>query len=160
MLYRLAAHVFSLFVLSMTFFVSLNGSLSIALAAPAGRGAPETVKLNIGLPQSVLSFLPLWAADEKGLFRDEGLDVKILAFRGDTEAVQALAGGTIDLNVSPMNGLVSAISSGQKIKSFWAGYNMPFFEWYAQPKFKSIAQTKGGRYAISKFGGLSDSLTR
>ncbi len=160
MLNRLAAQVLSLFLLSVTVFVSLNGSPSIALAAPAGKGVPETARLNVGLPQSVLSFLPLWAADDKGLFRDEGLEVKIIAFRGDTEAVQALAGGTIDLNVSAMNGLISAISSGQKIKSFWAGYNMPFFEWYSQPKFKSIAETKGGRYAISKFGGLSDSLTR
>jgi len=37
---------------------------------------------------------------------------------------------------------------------------MPLFDWYAQPKYKSIAETKGGRYGVSKYGGLSDSLTR
>jgi NitT/TauT family transport system substrate-binding protein len=37
---------------------------------------------------------------------------------------------------------------------------MVVFDWYALPKYKSIAETKGGRYAVSKFGSLTDSLTR
>ena len=83
-----------------------------------------------------------------------------MAFRGDADVVQALAGGTVDINIASLIGLVGTISSGQKFRSVWAGYNMPFFDWYAQPKYKSIAETKGGRYAISKYGSLTDSLTR
>jgi len=139
----------------------LIGSLSAATVNPPAKGKLEITKLNIGLPVPAVSFLPVWVADQNGFLREEGItEVKVLAFKGDADVVQALAGGTTDLNVASLTGLVTTIQSGQKFRAFWAGYNMPFFDWYAQPKFKSIAETKGGRYAVSKFGALTDSLTR
>jgi NitT/TauT family transport system substrate-binding protein len=139
----------------------LNAGLCMAQKAPAGKAKLEMTKLTVGLPAPALSFLPTWVADQKGFFKEEGItEVKILAFRGDADALQALAGGTTDLNVASLTALVSAISSGLKFKGVWGGYNMPFFDWYALPKYKSIAETKGGRYAVSKYGSLTDSLTR
>ena len=74
--------------------------------------------------------------------------------------MQALAAGSVDINIASLTGLVTTISSGQKFKAYWAGYNMPIFEWYAQTKYKSIAETKGGRYGVSKLGAMTDFLTR
>jgi NitT/TauT family transport system substrate-binding protein len=143
------------------FTVILSGSLSAAPAAPAEKGKLESTKLNIGLPVPSISFLPVWVADQNGFLKEEGFtEVKVLAFRGDADVVQALAAGTVDLNVASLTGVVTTIQAGQKFKAIWAGYNMPFFDWYALPKFKSIAETKGGRYAVSKYGALTDSLTR
>ena len=122
---------------------------------------PEMTKLTIGLPVPAISFLPTWAADQMGFFKEEGFtEIKILAFRGDADVLQALAAGTVDINVASLAALVPAIKEGQKFKAFWVGYNMPYFEWYALPKFKSIAETKGGRYAVTKYGALTDFLTR
>lgn len=159
---RTVLHRISIIVLSLIISIPLwNGRPSTSQAAPAVKAKPEMAKLTIGLPAPAISFLPTWAAEQKGFFKEEGMtEVKILAFRGDADAVQALAGGTVDLNIASLTGLVSTISSGQKFKGIWAGYNMPFFDWYAQPKFKSIEETKGGRYAVSKYGSLTDSLTR
>jgi NitT/TauT family transport system substrate-binding protein len=84
----------------------------------------------------------------------------VLVFKGDAEVLQALAGGTVDISVSSLPGLVESIKSGLKFKAFWGGFNQPYFEWYALPKFKSIASTKGGRYAVTKYGALTDFLTR
>ena len=66
----------------------------------------------------------------------------------------------VDISVSSVPGLVEGIKSGQKFKASGAGFNQPNFEWYALPKYKSIAHTKGGKYGISKFGALTDFLTR
>ena len=130
-------------------------------AAPAAKVKPEMTRINIGLPVPAISFLPTWAADQKGFFKEEGItEVKILAFRGDADVIQALAAGSVDINVASLNGLITTISSGQKFRAVWSGYNMPYFDWYAQPKFKSIAETKGGRYAVTKYGALTDFLTR
>ena len=127
----------------------------------AAQAKPEVTTLKVGLSAPSLSFLPNWVADQKGFFKKEGFtEVKILVFRGNAPTVQALSGGTIDLCVAALNGLIETIKSGQKFKGFWAGYNMPIFAWYGQPKFKSIAETKGGRYGVTKYGSLTDFLTR
>jgi NitT/TauT family transport system substrate-binding protein len=129
--------------------------------AAAEKLKPEQTKLSIGLPVPVLTFLPAWVADQKGFLKEEGItDVKVLAFRGDADVVQALAGGTTDINIASLTGLVTTIQAGQKFKAVWCGFNHAVFEWYALPKYKSIADTKGGRYAVSKFGALTDALTR
>jgi NitT/TauT family transport system substrate-binding protein len=122
---------------------------------------PEIAEMKIGVPDLDPSFLPNWAADQKGFFKEEGLtDVKVLVFQGNAPTVQALSSGTIDLCVASLIGLVNTITSGQKFKAVWAGYNMSDFAWYALPKYKSIADTKGGRYGVSRFGSLTDFLTR
>ena len=130
-------------------------------AGQGSRPRPELNKLNIGLAVPALSYLPCWVADQKGFLKEEGItEVKILAFKGDADTLQALTAGTVDLSNSSLTGLVISIKSGQKFKSVWAGYNQPYFDWYANPKFKSIAETKGGSYAVTKYGALTDFLTR
>ena len=132
-----------------------------AVAAPAAGGKPEVSELKIGLPDLDPNFLPNWAAEQRGYFKEEGIaEVKVIVFQGNAPVVQSLASGTIDLCVASLIGLVNTINSGQKFKAFWAGYNMSDFVWYSVPKFKSIAETKGGRYAVSRFGSLTDFLTR
>jgi NitT/TauT family transport system substrate-binding protein len=139
----------------------IAGGPASVQAASLQQVKPEITELKIGIPALSPTQLPNWAADQKGFFKDEGFtDVKILLFQGDAPTVQALAAGTVDLNVASLTGLVNTILSGQKFKAIRAGYNMTPFEWYAQPKYKSIAETRGGRYGISKYGGMTDFLTR
>ncbi len=149
-------------ILSVILFSSiLDGPLCTAKAAPAEKPKPEIGELKIGVPAIDPNFLPNWAAEQQGFFKEEGFtDVKIMLFQGDAPTVQALAGGTIDMCLASLTGLVSTISAGQKFKAVWAGYNMAHFEWYGQPKYKSIAETKGGRYGVSKYGSMTDFLTR
>jgi NitT/TauT family transport system substrate-binding protein len=151
---------FGIIILSIVLFNSiLIGELSTAQAAPAVK--PEMTKLTVGLAVPAFCFLPIWVADQKGFLKEEGFtDVKILAFGGDADVMQALAAGSVDINMASLTGLVSSITSGQKFKAVWGGYNMAQFEWYAQPKYKSISETKGARYGISKFGAMTDFLTR
>jgi NitT/TauT family transport system substrate-binding protein len=144
----------------VTMLVLAAGGFSGAAFAQ-GKAKPESSKLNIGLALTAFTYLPIWVADQKGFLKDEGITgVKVLAFKGDADVLQALTGDSVDISVSSVPGLVEGIKSGQKFKAVWAGFNQPNFEWYALPKYKSIAQTKGGKYGISKFGALTDFLTR
>jgi NitT/TauT family transport system substrate-binding protein len=150
----------TLVVLMMLLFLLSIGTPS-ARAAALPRPKPEITEFKIGVPAIDPNFLPNWAAEQKGFFKEEGFtDVKILLFQGDAPTVQALAGGTIDLCVASLTGLVNTITAGQKFKAVWGGYNMAHFEWYGLPKYKSISETKGGRYGISKYGSMTDFLTR
>jgi NitT/TauT family transport system substrate-binding protein len=134
----------------------LSGGLRIAAAA-----SPEVSDLKIGVPANDPNFLPNWVAEDRALFKQEGFNgAKILVFQGDAPTVQALSAGTIDICVASLTGLVNTIVSGQKFKAVWGGYNMSHFEWYALPRFKSIRETKGARFGISKYGSMTDFLTR
>jgi NitT/TauT family transport system substrate-binding protein len=147
---------------SLLFAVLAAGELlPRAAAAAETRARPETNKLSIGLAVIALSYLPVWVADQKGFLKEEGItDVKVMAFKGDADVLQALTGGTVDLNVSSLTGVIASLNSGQKFKAVWAGYNQAMMEWYAVPKFRSMAQTKGARFAVTKYGALTDFLTR
>ena len=119
----------TLFSVKLVFLMGLG--LTTAIAAPAG-AKPEVTELKIGLPDLDPNFLPNWAAEQRGFFKEEGLsEVKILVFQGNAPVVQSLASGTIDLCVASLIGLVNTINSGQKFKAFWAGYNMSDFVWYS-----------------------------
>jgi NitT/TauT family transport system substrate-binding protein len=154
--------IFCLMIFSAILLNSIfGGGVCLAQTGLSARAKAELTKLSIGIPVPSISFLPAWVADQKGFLKEEGItDVKVLAFRGDADVVQALAAGTVDFNIASLTGLVTTISSGQKFRAVSAGYNMPYFDWYARPKFKSIADTRGGRYSVSKYGSLTDSLTR
>jgi NitT/TauT family transport system substrate-binding protein len=135
------------------------GHQEVAMASGAKL---ESTKFTIGIPVAGASFFPNHVAKAKGFYKDEGItETKILAFRGNAPTVQALAAGTIDVAVASLHGLINTIKSGQKFKGIWAGYTMTFFEWFTQPnKYKSMADTKGGSFGVSRYGSLTDSLTR
>ena len=46
------------------------------------------------------------------------------------------------------------------IKNFWAISNLMPFQIYGAPTFKSLKDAKGKKFAISRFGSLSEFLTR
>jgi NitT/TauT family transport system substrate-binding protein len=46
------------------------------------------------------------------------------------------------------------------VKIFWGICNLMPFELYSQPKLNSMKEARGKRFAVSRFGALSDFLTR
>lgn len=123
---------------------------------PAG---PEKKEVKVGLPVQATTFLPVYLADSKGFFKEEGLDVKLFDFKGDAGAVQALAGNSVDLNVASLTGLVTSINSGQPFIAFWGGFNHADFDWYST-KLDSLTDAKGAKFGITTYGALTDFLTR
>jgi NitT/TauT family transport system substrate-binding protein len=55
---------------------------------------------------------------------------------------------------------VLARASGVDIKNFWAISNLMPFQIYGSPALKSLKDAKGKKFAISRFGSLSEFLTR
>ncbi|HWH75813.1 MAG TPA: ABC transporter substrate-binding protein, partial [Candidatus Binatus sp.] len=55
---------------------------------------------------------------------------------------------------------VLARAGGADIKNFWAISNVMPFQIYGSPSFKSLKDSKGKKFAISRFGSLSEFLTR
>jgi NitT/TauT family transport system substrate-binding protein len=70
----------------------------VLLATASFAQAPEKTKLTIGVGgKSLFYYLPLTIAEQKGYFKEEGLEVDIPDFPGGAKALQALIGGSADL---------------------------------------------------------------
>ena len=133
--------------------------LSLRRRAVAAAAAPEQPRLTLGIPLDAASFTPVYVAAAR-TFKEQGLAVELISFRGDAEVAQALAGNSIDISLQSLDGLINLISSGQPARGFYAGFYQSDFAWLAQPKIKQWQDLKGGSAGVSTFGSLTDQLTR
>jgi NitT/TauT family transport system substrate-binding protein len=131
--------------------------LLVGAAPPLGK--LEKTHLRVGLPVDATVFLPVYIAAAK-TWAAQGLDVELVAFSGDAPAAQALVGGSTDFNVSSPNALINAITAGQPIISFYAGFWQSDFEWLAASAIKRWADLKGKSLGVTTFGSLTEALTR
>lgn len=117
-------------------------------------------RLIVGVSSVNVAFLPLYVTEDKGFFKDEGLDVLLVMFNAGNTNLQSLAGGDVQIMASAVAETVLGRAGGIDVKNFWGVCNLMPFELYSRPNLKSMKETKGKRFAISRFGSLSDFLTR
>src|SRR6185503_10663533 len=119
-----------------------------------------SAKIIVGLSSVNIAFLPVYVAQEKGFFKDEGLDVLFVMFNAGSTNLQSLMGGDVQIMGSAFVETLGGRAAGFDIKNFWGICNLMPFELYSSPKFVSLKDSKGKRFAISRFGSLTDFLTR
>ena len=124
------------------------------------RPAAAQTKIIVGLSSVNIAFLPVYVSQEKGFFKDEGLDVLFVMFNAGSTNLQALIGGDIQIMGSAFVETIGGRAAGFDVKNFWGICNLMPFQLYSQPGFNSMKEAKGKRFAISRFGSLTDFLTR
>ncbi len=121
---------------------------------------PVSAKIVVGLSSVNVAFLPVYVSEAKGFFKDEGLDVLLVLFNAGATNLQALIGGDVQIMGSAFIETIGGRAAGIDVKNFWGVSNIMPFQLYSQPDFTSMKQAKGKRFAISRFGSLTDFLTR
>ena len=117
-------------------------------------------RIVVGVSTVNVAFLPIYLTQDKGFFKDEGLDVLLVMFNAGATNLQAMIGGDVQIMAGGVPETVLARASGVDIKNFWAISNLMPFQIYGSPKLKSLKDGKGKKFAISRFGSLSEFLTR
>jgi NitT/TauT family transport system substrate-binding protein len=133
--------------------------LDLALVS-AAEIKPEKTKVTVGVSLDSATFLPVYLGIEQGLFKQEGLEVELATFGGGSDLIKGVVSGSIDIGYSGLASLNLGIDAGQKMKVFYAGNNPVEFYWDAVPKIKSLADAKGARIGITKYGSSTDFMTR
>lgn len=131
-----------------------------SLEVRAQVGKVEAANVTIGLSVNDSTFLPIYLAEAAGYYKDEGLNVRVLAFRGGSDLTRALVAGSVQVAVAAPTSVLAAINAGEKVKVFYGGFNQAPFFWYAAPSIKTMADVKGKRLGITRFGSSTDALTR
>lgn len=135
-------------------------SLALGLCLLGMAPSQSSGKIIVGLSSVNVAFLPVYVTEAKGFFKDEGLDVLLVLFNAGATNLQALIGGDVQIMGSAFVETIGGRAAGVDIKNFWGVSNIMPFQLYSQPDFKSMKQAKGKRFAISRFGSLTDFLTR
>ena len=117
-------------------------------------------RIVVGVSTVNVAFLPIYLTQDKGFFKDEGLDVLVVMFNAGATNLQAMIGGDVQIMAGGVPETVLARAGGADIKNFWAISNVMPFQIYGSGKLKSLEQSKGKKFAISRFGSLSEFLTR
>ena len=115
----------------------------------------EAQEVKLGNPGKSLNFFVFDLAREKGFFREEGLDLKVISMKCDI-AVTALLTG--DLDATGCVGTASRIIASQNVPVrtvVWL-FKKPTFYVFAKPEIKSGGDFKGKILGISSFGSDTD----
>jgi NitT/TauT family transport system substrate-binding protein len=132
-------------------------------SAVAGSAALAGGTLNVGKADAKASaIVPVNVADQLGLFKKHGLDVKIVDFTGGSKVSQAMVAGSIDIGVGAGTEMAFVAKGAPIIAVCDDTPPIPFIG-IAVPwdsPIHSISELKGKKIGISGAGSLTDWLAR
>jgi ABC-type nitrate/sulfonate/bicarbonate transport system substrate-binding protein len=120
--------------------------------ASAG-SAPDKIKF----PYSPISWnsLPWWMAKDAGHFEKNGLDVDLFYEGASSAIVQAMLAGEANFAGLAGPSIVSNVIGGGDVIQIAAVVKTFTIPMYAQASIKEVAQLKGQKVAVSRFGSIS-----
>jgi len=138
-------------------FVTLAAAFATVLAASATTSPRAQTKLDmVGFGGA--SNLPIWVAIDQGLFRKEGIEVKLDRTAGSVAQMQNLMAGKYQIASTAIDNIV-AYAEGQgdvKIDNFdvvaVAGVHSGLNSVVARPEIKTYADIKGKPVAVDALG--------
>jgi NitT/TauT family transport system substrate-binding protein len=96
---------------------TLTGAAVLGLdQASAAELEQSSLTLGVG-GKPLLYYLPLTIAEQKGFFKEQGLDVTINDFGGGAKSLQALIGGSIDVVAGAYEHTIRMQAKGQDIQA-------------------------------------------
>jgi NitT/TauT family transport system substrate-binding protein len=145
------------FAFASLWFAGCGGTRS---TAPSGGSVLEQTHVTIGLAVPAATYLPLYVAVDEGTFTKQGLQADLVEFRGGSDLIKAVVSRSVDVGVVSLAEITSGIDAGQPLKAFYAGFNIPDFDWYGASSIKSLADARGKRIGITQYGSSTDFITR
>jgi len=97
-------------------FAAIFTTVLSALSANAAEVEKKDISLGVGGKQ-LLYYLPLSIAETKGYFKEEGLNVTISDFKGGSQSLQALVGGSADVVTGAYEHTIRMQAKGQDIRA-------------------------------------------
>src|SRR6266550_6807936 len=115
-------------------------------------------KLRFGFPDLAAQFIPLPLAEQRGFFKEEGLQGEFIRIR-PAISTAAMVSGEIDYDAVLGNGIGAAIR-GLPVKVVACYLPATPIALIARPELKSVQELKGKAIGLNTFGGTLESTAR
>jgi len=118
--------------------------------------AQSLTRLHVGYSSPSGNQAVLWVAKEAGSFKHHGLDVDLIFIGSGSTMTQAVIAGQI--NIAQVGGVapISARLRGADLKIVAVSFNTLALSLIVQQDIRSMADLKGKRIRISRFGSNTD----
>lgn len=117
-------------------------------------------KILVGYSSPSGSQAVVWLSKDAGSFQRQGLDVELIFVPAGSKMTQALLAG--DIKIAQVGGVapISARLRGAEVKIVAVSYNTLALSLMSQKEIRSLADLKGKRIGITRFGSNSDFALR
>jgi NitT/TauT family transport system substrate-binding protein len=121
-------------------------SLSFGLLA-----TPAAAQVKIGVSDWP-GWVAWYVAEQKGMFKKHGADVKLVWFANYTDSISALSAGQVDANSQTWSDSMAPLAKGLPLKAILVNDNSAGNDAVmVNPKIKSFADLKGKKIALEEF---------
>ncbi len=140
-------------------FRRLATTLAALLLSSSFALAQSKVTLAIG-GASCLCYLPTMLASQLGEFKKAGVDVDVIQFKGGSESLKAVIGGSADVVSGYFDHCVELAPKGQHLQSFVVYDRFPGFALVVSPmhasEIKSVKDLANKKVGVSAPGSSTD----
>lgn len=136
--------------------ILLISLLILCLVAATGTSALTAEKFKLGSSYKVFPgyHLPVLAAEEKGFWKQNGLEVEWVPFAGTTPAFQGIASGSVPIALIPAIGGLIAAAGGVPAMIVSDLYTGGWFVWVrTDSRLKEMKDLKGAKIGVPRMGG-------
>jgi NitT/TauT family transport system substrate-binding protein len=146
--------------MSMKLFRRLGISLA-ALVLSSGFAFAQLPKVTLAIGgASCLCYLPTMLAHQLGEFKKAGVDVEVVQFKGGSQSLKAVLGGSADVVSGYFDHCVELAPKGQNLQSFVVYDRFPGFALVVSPKhtseIKSVKDLANKKVGVSAPGSSTD----
>src|SRR5437773_2134684 len=105
--------------------------------------AQERIKFPVGVSNKTQAQSPLYVAQRKGFYEQQGLEVQLILLRGGAQTIQALVGGSLYVAAASATLSVGAIEGGADLAMVGGVVNGPTHAIVGGKKHKTYQDLRG-----------------
>jgi NitT/TauT family transport system substrate-binding protein len=124
--------------------------LSLPLASVSAQS-----KITIGLAAVSPRSVPLYIAQEQGLFAKQNIDARIVLIKGAPILVASLVSGDLEVGYTGGTSVIGAAAGGSVLKILSSISSKLTHTMLALPSLKTAEQLRGKRFGIQSMGGTT-----
>ena len=117
-------------------------------------GYAQTVRTSYGGTSGYN--VPVWVAQEAGLFKKYGLTSELILISGDAASLQAMLANELDFTNAAGTTPIQATLQGADFVIIASSYNLMPYSFVVHQDIRSAADLKGKRMAVSRLGGITE----
>jgi ABC-type nitrate/sulfonate/bicarbonate transport system substrate-binding protein len=136
-------------------------AIAVLLVVSGAASSAAERSLRVAYPAPAGAFLPLWAAQDVGIFKKHGLSVELIAVGSSTRGIAAMVSGYLEVMAGGGSSGITSQLQGYTDMALFANIIQTFlFSVMTQPSITEVSQLRGKRMGVTRFGGTLDFAAR